>query len=174
MFYLQDVPNLKTLTALKNRYPEFEPLRLMCCVLLMRAGSDILALADKLFREFGLSQGGFLTILVLNRDPAAEYIPSELSAKVGVTRATMTGLLDTLTKAGLIERVQHAGDRRKLVVRLTNEGRKRMDHFLPRYMPAVTRLIPDLSEKEQKTFIKLLEKVSAGFKTRMNEKATSR
>lgn len=170
MFYLQDIPTMKTLTTLKGRYPAVEPSRMMCCLMLMRTGSDILAQADKLFSRVGLSQGGFLTLVVLNRDPDTELTPSELSDKIGVTRATMTGLLDTLTKTGLIERIQHAGDRRKFVVRLTDAGRGRLDEFLPKYMRDIGRLVPELSDKEQEDLIRLLEKVSAGLKTGIKRK----
>jgi MarR family transcriptional repressor of emrRAB len=148
MFLLQDIPTLNTLMLLKNRYSSLNPSAMRSCLMLLRTGSDLLVLADKLFRKVGLSQGGFLTLLVLNRDPKAELTPSELSEKIGVTRATMTGLLDTLARDGQIQRLQHKEDRRKLVVRLT--------------------------DKEQQVLIKLLEKVSRGLKAKSIRKTSLR
>jgi MarR family transcriptional repressor of emrRAB len=174
MFLLQDIPTLNTLMLLRNRYRSFSPSALRSCLMLLRTGSDLLALADKLFRKVGLSQGGFLTLVVLNRDPETEFTPSELSEKIGVTRATMTGLLDTLAKDGQIQRIQHKGDRRKLVVRLTEAGRNRLDVLLPNYMGELALLTSNLSEKEQKTLIGLLEKVNRGLQITAKRKTSAR
>jgi MarR family transcriptional repressor of emrRAB len=168
MFLLQDIPTLKTLTLLKDRYPSLKPSAMKSCLILLRTGSDLLILADKYFRKVGLSQGGFLTLVVLNRDPKAELTPSELSEKIGVTRATMTGLLDTLAKDGYVQRLQHNADRRKLVVRLTDAARRRLDTLLPNYMSELTLLVSNLTEKEQQVLIKLLEKVSRGLNTKIH------
>lgn len=48
--------------------------------------------------------------------------PHELAAQAGVTRATITGLLDGLEHGGLIARRPAAVDRRKLVISLTTAG----------------------------------------------------
>jgi MarR family transcriptional regulator, negative regulator of the multidrug operon emrRAB len=173
MFLLQDIPTLNTLTLLKDRYPSFSPSAMRSCLLLLRTGSDLLVMAEKLFRKVGLSQGGFLILVVLNRDPKAELTPSELSEKIGVTRATMTGLLDTLARDGHIQRHQHQGDRRKLVVCLTDKGRRGLDALLPKYMGELTHLVPNLTEKEQQVLIKLLEKVGRGLNTKMSRRASS-
>jgi MarR family transcriptional regulator, negative regulator of the multidrug operon emrRAB len=174
MFLLQDIPTLNTLMLLRDRYRSFSPSAMRSCLMLLRTGSDLLILADKLFRKVGLSQGGFLTLVVLNRNPKAELTPSELSEKIGVTRATMTGLLDTLAKDGHIQRLQHKGDRRKLVVRLTEAGRNRLDTLLPKYMGELALLTSNLSEKEQQTLIGLLEKVNRGPQATKKRKTLAR
>lgn len=174
MFLLQDIPTLNTLMLLKDRYPSINPSAMRSCFMLLRTGSDLLILADRLFRKVGLSQGGFLTLVVLNRDPKMELTPSELSEKIGVTRATMTGLLDTLAKDGYIERLQHRGDRRKLVVRLTDAGRRRLDALLPSYMSELGLLVTNLAEKEKKILISLLEKISPGLQAKMKRKTSLR
>jgi len=162
MFLLQDIPTLNTLLFLKDRYPSLNPSAMRSCLMLLRTGSDLLILADRLFRKVGLSQGGFLILVILNRDPDTELTPSELSERIGVTRATTTGLLDTLAKDRLIERRGHKGDRRKLMVRLTDAGRRRLDALLPDYMSELGQLVPNLTEKEHQVLIKLLEKVKGG------------
>ena len=122
MFFLKDLPTYRNLHDLKTRYPDMDPSAVMSGAVLLRTGSDMLAALEKILGRYGLSQGRFLTLTVLNRDPEEEISPSDLAERVGVTRATMTGLLDTLAKDGWIERVQHNEDRRRVVVRLTREG----------------------------------------------------
>ena len=46
-----------------------------------------------------------------------------LGQKLGITSATMTGILDRLEKMALIERRSHPDDRRAILVCLTEQGR---------------------------------------------------
>jgi len=46
----------------------------------------------------------------------------ELAAGVHCTPATMTGIVDTLEKKGLVVRVPNPDDRRSLLVKLTDDG----------------------------------------------------
>ncbi len=48
--------------------------------------------------------------------------PKDLAESSGCTRATMTGILDTLEKNGLVARQPNPGDRRSLLVALTEKG----------------------------------------------------
>lgn len=92
MFFLKALPTARTLQNLTRRYPDLDPSAWMSGVELMRTGSDMLAAWEKILGRSGLSQGRFLTLIVLNRDPEEEISPSEPAERVGVTRATMTGL----------------------------------------------------------------------------------
>jgi hypothetical protein len=51
-------------------------------------------------RKVGLSQGGFLTLAVLNRDPENGLTPSELSEKIGINRG-QDFRLDILVKKAI-------------------------------------------------------------------------
>ena len=45
-----------------------------------------------------------------------------LAAQLGLSAATVSGLVDKLTRNGLIERLQHPEDRRVIPLRLTADG----------------------------------------------------
>lgn len=163
MFFLKDLPTSSLLEDLSQRYPDLDPPALMSCIALLRTGSDMLAALDRILGRYGLSQGRFLTLIVLNRDPEEEVSPSDLAERVGVTRATMTGLLDTLTKDGWIERIQHGQDRRRVVVRLTKEGLKHLGRMLPGYYAEISSIMFGLSEQEHETLVEILGKVRDGM-----------
>ncbi len=55
-----------------------------------------------------------------------------LSVSSGVPMTTALRYIGLLTRAGLIERMHNARDRRSTLVRLTDEGRRRMTDFLGR------------------------------------------
>jgi MarR family transcriptional repressor of emrRAB len=169
MFFLKDLPTDRNLREFSERYPNMNPSALKACTELMRTGSDLLAAFDTILSRFGLSQGRFLALIVMNRTPAEEITPSSLAQKVGVTRATMTGLLDGLEKKDLIERRTHTEDRRKIGVLLTADGRRTLDNILPDYYRHFAKLTVYLDEGERQTLISLLKKVNQGLLTVTNK-----
>ncbi len=74
----------------------------------------------KLLRPLGVSAAGGLVLGQL-RDHG-EMSPSELGERLIVTRATVTGLLDSLERRGLVQRSANPEDRRSLLVTLTKSG----------------------------------------------------
>ena len=57
--------------------------------------------------------------------------PSVIAERLLITTGSMTSLLDTLQKRGLIRRLPHPGDRRKLLVDITPDAQAIVDEFLP-------------------------------------------
>ena len=163
MFYLKDLPTDRTLGEFAKRYPDLDPSALKTCVVLLRTGSDLLTAFETILGKHGLSQGRFLTLIVMNRTPNKAISPSVLAEKVGVKRATMTGLLDGLEGKGLVERVAHPEDRRKVSIRLTDTGRQVLDEMLPDYYSRIAKLMVNLTENERKSLISLLGKIDQGL-----------
>ena len=169
MFFLRDLPTDRNLREFTTRYPNMNPSALKTCTELMRTGSDMLASFERILNQIGLSQGRFLTLIVMNRTPSEAINPSTLADKLGVTRATMTGLLDGLRKQGLIERQIHPEDRRKVGVFLTDSGHRTLDKILPDYYRCFAKLTTYLDEGERQTLISLLKKVNQGLSSITNE-----
>src|SRR4051812_44502823 len=57
-----------------------------------------------------------------SRGTPGRATPSELAAELKMSPAGMTGRLDTLEKAGLVERIRSATDRRRVDVEITELG----------------------------------------------------
>jgi MarR family transcriptional repressor of emrRAB len=169
MFFLKDLPTDRNLRDFAERYPNMNPSALKTCAELMRTGSDMLATFERILSQIGLSQGRFLTLIVMNRTPSEAINPSTLADKLGVTRATMTGLLDGLRKQGLIERQIHPEDRRKVGVLLTDSGHRTLDKILPDYYRRFAKLTTYLDEGERQTLISLLKKVNQGLSSVTNK-----
>lgn len=169
MFFLRDLPTDRNLREFTTRYPNMNPSALKTCTELMRTGSDMLASFERILNQIGLSQGRFLTLIVMNRTPSEAINPSTLADKLGVTRATMTGLLNGLRKQGLIERQIHPEDRRKVGVLLTDSGHRILDKILPDYYRRFAKLTTYLDEGERQTLISLLKKVNQGLLSVTNE-----
>ena len=71
---------------------------------------------------YALSEGRF--ILLLLNAASDGLAPNELAERAGVSRATVTGLLDGLEREAMIERHINEDDRRALCIRLTRKGKR--------------------------------------------------
>ena len=160
MFYLRDLPKYEALRQRAARYPEIDPRAFEAFLVLMRVGTDLIDGLEAYLAIRCMSQGKFTISMLLNRDPDVGVSPSDLAERSGVTRATITGLLDGLTREKLVSREDDTGDRRKAVVRLTSRGRKTLDGILPEYYRQVAELMGDLSDEEKATIVHLLTRVN--------------
>ena len=161
MFYLRDLPKYEAIRQRAARHPELDPRALEAFLVLLRVASDVLDGLEAFLARQGTSQGKFTVLMLLNRDPDAGVSPSDLADRSGVTRATITGLLDGLGREKLIVREDDAGDRRKAVVRLTKRGRKLLEGMLPDYYRQIAELMGELSDDEKAQLVALLGKVNA-------------
>jgi DNA-binding MarR family transcriptional regulator len=139
---------------------------------LLRTGDEVFRVTENNYVRHGLSQGRFGVLMLLKKrsspvaDGAGEsclaagpLTPAELADAAGVTRATMTGLIDTLERDGLVKRVRDANDRRMMSVNLTPKGRKLLEKILPSHFRAMAGIMSPLKESERKTLVSLLNKI---------------
>lgn len=110
---------------------------------------------------FGLSNGKLKVLIsVLNHEHPLN--PSELADDIGVTRATMTGLLNGLEKEGFIKR-NILDDRRKTAIYLTEKGKSVLNTLIPLYSNYVTKIFSKTTEEEQQFLVNLLVKITDGL-----------
>src|SRR5262245_46709071 len=112
MFTLRDVPKYEHIRSVADRYPELEPASSASWLLLLRVASDLLAVAEDYLAGHGLSQGRFVVLTLLYRTVDVPQNPGVLAEKAGVTRATISGLLDGLERDEFIAREGQRDDRR--------------------------------------------------------------
>lgn len=98
------------------------------------------------------SMAAFNVLSVLAGDPTP-LRPSTIADRMLVTRPTVTGLLDSLERRGLIRRVDDDADRRSRPAELTAAGRE----IAARLVPAMHRferdLMTALDDEELATFL---------------------
>ena len=75
---------------------------------------------ERHIRSLGLTTAQFDVISTLGDTEGMTC--TELSDKTLITKGTLTGVLDRLEKAGLIERHYTTEDRRRITIRLTRKG----------------------------------------------------
>jgi DNA-binding MarR family transcriptional regulator len=88
-----------------------------------------------------------------------EVNSSELGSRTELDSATLTGILDRLEAAGIIERRPNPTDRRAIHIHLTGKGRGAAKEISRLVGTANTEFLGSLNASEEKELRRLLDKV---------------
>lgn len=150
MLQLKDLPTTAVLDQFAERYPDADVTAVASFLQLLRVATDLSIALDTCLSKHGLLQGRWWVLILLMRETTKISTPSILADKAGVSRATMTGLLDGLEQNGLVERVFAKDDRRSVLIHLTDAGQAKLDDVMPDYYRRV-RLCMQLLDEEKRT-----------------------
>jgi DNA-binding MarR family transcriptional regulator len=103
-------------------------------------------LKSRLRRDFGTSLARFDVLAQLDRFEHGLTM-TELSRRLSVSNGAVTGLVDKLVADNLVFRVEHATDKRTVIVHLTTEGRIQFRKMALRHEEWVISLLGDLSHE---------------------------
>jgi DNA-binding MarR family transcriptional regulator len=168
---IKDLPRYDCLLKAAKEFPDLDPSAAEAFLHLLRTGDEVFSVTDRSMVEHHISQGRFGVLMLLWRSAQSRPLdllggvdaslrtPAELADAAGVTRATMTGLVDTLERDGFVKREPDPNDRRMISVRLTSGGERFLQDFLPGHFKTITALMSPLSESERKTLVGLLGKI---------------
>jgi DNA-binding MarR family transcriptional regulator len=163
LLMLKDLPRYECLLEAARTFPDLDPSACEAYLNLLRAGDEAYRHSEAFFNGHDMSPGRFTVLMFLfdkMRGEPHPQTPAELAEKAGVTRATITGLVDTLERDGLVKRLHDAGDRRMMQVHLTHKGHAALMEVLPGHFKQMAELMAPLSEHERKTLVRLLNKVA--------------
>lgn len=159
--FIQDIPtkdevqsSLATLPGSTN----IDSMSMYTNLLFMKVASEIENSLDSLLSKYNLSSGRFMLLFVL-RGAQGGMRPSELSQQVGVTQATISGLINGLEKAELVVREGHQSDGRSFVIKLAPKGEQLIQEIFPQWSPRVTGLWGAISDAEKALLNGLLDRL---------------
>jgi MarR family 2-MHQ and catechol resistance regulon transcriptional repressor len=133
-------------------------------VLATEAVMNTIRTADMLFDRIGRllrplnvsAAGGLVLGILRDRGPIS---PSELGERLIVTRATVTGLLDSLEARGFVRRSANATDRRSLIVEITPDGLAVLKELRTLVHHNEKGWMSDLSDTDLRGYIEYLHRV---------------
>ena len=112
------------------------------------------------FTEHGLEPWEFDVLAELRRSgPPYELSPGRLLRATLVTSGTMTNRIDRLAAAGMVRRGPDPADKRGVLVRLTPEGRERVDGALADLLSYEESLLAGVSGTDREALAALLRSV---------------
>jgi DNA-binding MarR family transcriptional regulator len=156
---MPNVPRLEVLEAKARRYPDMDPVACEAYLMLRQVGDAMRASLEKRLAAEGISHGRFMLLIVLDREPDQPLAASELAEQAGVTKQTITSLLDGLERDQYVDRNPHPQDRRSVVVTLLPRGRELLERIMPPMYRRQVEMLGDLSREEQQTLTRLLKKI---------------
>ena len=89
-----------------------------------------------------------------------ETSQNQLGTLIAMDAATVKGVIDRLKTRGLVELSKHEGDKRRLMVSLTAEGRETVQRLIPLAERITAETLAPLSAKEAATLMRLLSRIA--------------
>src|SRR5919112_6657199 len=100
LLMLKDLPRYECLLEASREFPDLDPSATEVFLHLLRAGDEAFRVVESHLAQHEISQGRFGVLMALwgncQRSGRDVLTPAELAERTGVTRATITGLVDTL------------------------------------------------------------------------------
>ena len=144
----------------EDEYPGASALATECYANLWRAADLLMELHNRqTLEEYQLSAGARQVLAIV--EGAGEPLePTVIAERLLVTTGSVTSLLDNLEKRGLVRRLPHPDDRRKLPIDITPAAQGIIDKLLPS-MHARERDVMDgaLSKTEQHQLLRMIAKL---------------
>jgi len=172
LLLLKDLPRYECLLEGAKKFPELDPSACETYLYLLRTGDEAVRVVERSLGEHNISSGRFSVLMLLWRagqglecsaddsgKSAGPRTPAELADAAGVTRATMTGLIDTLEKDDFVRRHRDPNDRRMMSVDLTPAGEELIKKLLPNHFRMMASLMETLTPEERGTLVRLLNKI---------------
>src|ERR1700675_604881 len=139
-------------------YPDASASATECAMNLARTGDLVLGRVTSALLPLNITPAGGLVLGIL-KDAGQPCPPNYISARLIVSRATVTGVLDTLAKRGLVRREPHPTDRRMVLVHLTKAGSRMADTVRRTVHRGEAQWMGTLSEHERAQLTELLGKL---------------
>ncbi len=145
--------------AEQRQHPDTDGLKL--CFQLLSVAANIDRSCAQRLAPYALSEGRFVLLFLLEAAPDG-LSPHTLATQAGITRPTVTGLLDGLEKEGLIARQPSQADRRSLTIVLTDKGRQLSAQMFAEHTQWMSDLFNVLNPQERAQMGALLQKMAVG------------
>jgi DNA-binding MarR family transcriptional regulator len=150
---IRDLPADRELAALTDG-GDASPVTLVLTLLLV--ARELYSSADRFFAGHGISDAKWSVLMLLASAPARRLQPSEIAARLAVTRATVTGVLRGLERDGLVARHAHPRDGRSAHLTLTRRGTALLARMKPELARRHAETVAALTPAQSRTLVRLL------------------
>jgi DNA-binding MarR family transcriptional regulator len=145
-----------------ERYPGADARATEAAMNLVRTADLLVKRIGELIQPLDLSPSSGLVLSIL-ADAEAPLSPHEIAERLIISRATVTGLLDSLEKRDYVRRAPHAADRRMLRIELTDAGRRVAGDMRLLVHRSQKTWLASLSEQEKRQLIRWLHRLQAAL-----------
>jgi len=126
------------------------------CVVISRVGRKLLATIRARLGPYGLTVPQFFILIALYEGDAESI--TALAKKVGLDKATLTGLLDRLERDGFVTRKASPGDRRAIQIHLTEKATRLRDDLKSLFTESNRLFLSVLNREERRVLSRVVDK----------------
>ena len=126
---------------------------------LWRTYDRLRAVEDELFGRYGLTPQQYNALRLLRAAYPAKVPTLNLAARLVSRAPDITRMIDKLHERGLVERERPEGNRRVVMVGITDAGLALLDEMGPQVRECHVRQLGHLAPDEMSTLVHLLNKV---------------
>jgi len=143
-------------------YPGADGMATECYANIVRTGDLLIGLHNRqAWEDYRLSATAKMALAVIE-GAGGPLEPTVIAERLLITSGSMTSMLDTLERRGLVRRMPHPDDRRKLRVDVTDDAVAILDEMLPSLHQRERAIIDAaLTKEEQKRLLDLVAKIQA-------------
>jgi len=135
-----------------TRVPGADPQAIDTCLCLWRFSEEMSASFEAFYAAHRLSSArGHVLAQLLEAEHG--LTPAQLAERAGTTPPSMTGVLRSLEREGLVRRRAMSGDRRSQWVLLTPAGRRKVESLLPLMASRLADLAGTLRPSERRAML---------------------
>jgi len=142
----------------EERYPKASARATECAMNLVFTADLLVKRITELLKPYDLSPASGLVLSML-ADSETPLSPYEIADRLIISRATVTGLIDSLERRGYAQRIPHQSDRRMILVEPTDTGRQVANAFRPVVHRNQKVWLEALSEADQQRLIATLHQL---------------
>jgi MarR family transcriptional repressor of emrRAB len=147
----------QNLDGLSARIPDLPITGIMLCRLIQHLGREMASMLEQHIRPIGLTEAEFRVLTTLFSQPDGVAHPSDLCERALQSPANMTRISDALLSRNLITRVLSVHDRRRMVLRITEDGEELVRRLLPKLSEQLRDVLMEFPEAEQRHLITRLK-----------------
>ncbi|MEM8545493.1 MAG: MarR family transcriptional regulator [Cyanobacteria bacterium P01_H01_bin.119] len=128
---------------------------------LVRTYQAFAAYSEAHVRQFNLTSSQFDVVATLGNTNGMSM--SDIGEKTLITKGTLTGVIDRLIKKDLVRRRNPPGDRRSVVVSLTDKGQQVFEQVFPAHIAYLKTQFENLEPSELELLRILLSRLRQNF-----------
>lgn len=141
--------------------PALEKQRLRVWLRLLKVSRTIEAeLRERLRREYSSTLPRFDVLSALQRAPQGLKM-SQLSSVLMVSNGNVTGIIDRHVKDNLVVRVPVGGDKRAMMVKLTEQGERHFSEMATSHSQWLNELMQDVGAEDAAVLLQLLGNIDS-------------
>jgi MarR family transcriptional regulator, negative regulator of the multidrug operon emrRAB len=150
-----------SLERLRTRVPDIPISEMLLSLLLLDSGRGIVSMLEQQVRPFDLAEAEFRVLAALFSQPDGVAKLSELCAQTSQSASQISRISEALVGRGLITRgPPSAPDRRKRILRTTEQGEELARRLLPTLIGRVRAMFNDFSVDDQQQLIMQLKRLN--------------